>query len=357
MPSWGRESVRGPEYDDQFSIHLQQGHTCGKASTMLTSYTDVHVLNVGRGSCTVVASPSGRTTMIDINDGGKLRPDEYEAIKQRSSLAFFAEAQTKKEEQLLDDPIDWYLARFGKFMHRFILSHPDMDHMSGIRRLLSHSSGIEVCNSWDYDHTRTRTDDDYPNNEAGWLDWQWYYGFHVGAEWENVTWPKRVQPMRGDALNYWVDDSMEILSPTTGLMADCDKCDEYNDASYAIKISHGPTSRLLAPGDVESKAWNDMIDAGVLGKINVLIASHHGRNSGFHEDAMEIMKPEFVIISSDEIPEKEDAINEYRKRARVFSTRGHGTLTVRMWDDGDVDVIDRDGTLLERMSDQVATSA
>jgi hypothetical protein len=25
--------------------------------------------------------------MIDLNDGGKLRPEEYEAIKQRSSLA------------------------------------------------------------------------------------------------------------------------------------------------------------------------------------------------------------------------------------------------------------------------------
>ncbi len=86
-----------------------------------------------------------------------------------------------------------------------------------------------------------------------------------------------------------------------------------------------------------------MIEAGVLGKINVLIASHHGRNSGFHEAAMDIMKPEVVIISSDVIPAKDDAIKEYKKRATVFSTRELGTLTVRMHDGGLVQIIDRNG--------------
>jgi competence protein ComEC len=324
---------------------------------MVTSYTDVNILNVGRGSCTVVRSPSGRATMIDINDGGKLRPDEYEAIKQRSALGFFAEALIEKEEQLLDDPIDWFKAHIGTSMMRFILSHPDMDHMAGIRRLLSGNAGIDISNFWDYDHARSRTEGDYPNNDAGWLDWRWYMGFHKQYQWEGVTWPKRIQPLRGDEANYWTDDSIEILSPTQSLINDCDACDEYNNASYVIKVQHGPTSRLLAPGDVESKAWNDMINAGVELRANVLIASHHGRNSGFHEEAMDMIKPEIVIISSDEIPEKEDALNEYRKRSRVFSTREHGTLTVRMLDGGDVEIIDRDGTVLERLHDAVAESA
>src|SRR5713226_8372778 len=104
---------------------------------MVQSYTDVHVLNVGRGSCTVIHSPSGRATMIDINDGGKLRPEEYEAIKKRSSLLLFAEALIAKEEKLLDDPVDWFKSHIGTSMFRFILSHPDKDHMAGIRRLLS----------------------------------------------------------------------------------------------------------------------------------------------------------------------------------------------------------------------------
>jgi competence protein ComEC len=323
---------------------------------MVSSYTDVHVLNVGRGSCTVVQSPSGRASMIDINDGGKLRPDEYEAIEEHSLLLSYAKSQIAKEEQLLDDPIDWFNANIGTSMWRFILSHPDIDHLSGIRRLLSGSSGIDLTVGWAYDHARARKEEDFPT-EAGWRDWFWYTAWRHKLEVDGVTWPQRIYPMRGAAGNYWTDDSIEILGPTTPLMADCDKCDEYNDASYVIKVKHGPTSRLLAPGDVESKAWNDMIEAGVLGKVNVLIASHHGRNSGYHEEAMDLMKPEIVIISSDPIPAKDDAIKKYKARSTVFSTREHGTLTVRMWDDGDIEIIDRNGTLLERLSDQVASSA
>jgi competence protein ComEC len=324
---------------------------------MVKTYTDVHILNVGRGSCTVIDSPSGRATMIDINDGGKLRPEEYEAIKQRSSLTFLAEALIAKEEQLLDDPIEWFTAHIGTSMFRFILSHPDRDHMAGIRRLLSSNAGIDITNFWDYDHTRRRTEADYPNNEAGWLDWQWYMGFHKQLQWDGVTWPNRIQPLRGDAANYWIDDSIEVLSPTKQLIADCNACDEYNDASYVFRVTHGPTSRLLAPGDVENKAWNDMIAAGLWLRANALIASHHGRNSGYHEEALDLIKPEVVIISSDEIPAKDDAIDKYKKRSRVFSTREHGTLTVRMHDGGAVQILDRNGTQLELLQDVVASPA
>lgn len=324
---------------------------------MLQSYTDVHVLNVGRGSCTVVKSPSGRASMIDINDGGELRPDEYEAIKQRSySISTLVEAAIAKEKQLLDDPIEWFKANIGTSMWRFILSHPDMDHLSGIRRLLSGSSGIDLTVGWAYDHARVRKEEDFPT-DAGWLDWLWYTAWRGESAVEGVTWPPRIHPMRGDIGNYWTDDTIEILGPTPSLIADCDECDEYNDGSYVIAVNHGPTSRLLAPGDIESKAWNDMIAADVLGKVNVLIASHHGRNSGYHEAALNLMNPEVVIISSDPIPAKQDAIKKYKARSAVFSTREHGTLTVRMWDGGVIQILDRNGVELLSLQDSAAWSA
>ena len=303
---------------------------------MIKTYTDVHVLNVGRGSCTVIESPRGRATMIDINDGGKLRDEEYAAIRQRSFIELLAGTQIKKEEALLVDPVEWFLANVGDSMWRFILSHPDKDHMSGIRRLLNREREIEVLHFWDYDHTRRRTEADYPNNPAGWLDWRWYMGFHKQAQWDDVTWPKRIHPLRAETGNFWTNDSIEILSPTRALIEDCDDNDVYNDASYVLRVEHGPTSHVLVPGDAESKAWNDMIEAKVPLRANVLVASHHGRNSGYHEDALDLIRPEIVIISSDEIPAKDDAIEKYKKRARVFSTREHGTLTVRMHDGGDL---------------------
>jgi competence protein ComEC len=318
---------------------------------MVSSYTDIHILNVGRGSCTVIESPSGRTTMIDINDGGKLRPEEYEAIEARLSVRLLAEALVKQEELKLVDPIDWYKENVGASIFRFILSHPDKDHMAGIRRLLGGDSGIALSNFWDYPHTRTRTEDDYPNNPAGWLDWRWYEGFHNQRNWD-VTWPTRLWPLRGATGNYWTDDSIEVLSPSGSLLVDCDEADVFNSASYVLRVWHGATSRLLAPGDAESKAWDDMIEAGLNLRANVLIASHHGRNSGYHEGAMDLIEPEVVIISSDKIPAKDDAIKKYQQRAKeVFSTREHGTLTARMHTGGTIEIIDAEGTVLSSYSD------
>jgi beta-lactamase superfamily II metal-dependent hydrolase len=294
--------------------------------------------------------------MIDVNDGGKLRPEEYATIQQQ--LGAFAASRIAKEEQMLVDPIDWFRATIGTHMWRFVLTHPDKDHMSGIRRLLSESREIDVLHFWDYDHTRTRTERDYPYNPAGWLDWRWYEGFHHQRTWEGVTWPKRIHPLRGDTGNFWTDDSLEILSPSRTLIADCDARDEYNDSSYVIKISHGRTSRALAPGDVEDKGWNEMIEAGLRLRANVLVASHHGRNSGYSERALDLIRPEVVIISSDEIPAKEDAIDKYKRRAQVFSTREHGTLTVRMHDGGDLEILDTSsGTRLASFSDPPPSTA
>lgn len=332
---------------------ISRRRTLQKDDVMVMGYTDVHVLNVGRGSCAVVQSPSGRATMIDINDGGKLRPDEYAAIE-RSTLRYFVEAEIRKHEQLLDDPITWYREHVGTAMFRFILSHPDEDHMSGIRHLLSGEAGITISNFWDYDHTRSRTEDEYPNNPAGWLDWRWYEGFHHQWAWDAVTWPKRIHPLRGEVGNFWTDDSIEILSPTLGLIADCDRADVYNNASYVIRMTHGPTNRLLVPGDVEDKAWNDMLDAGVNMRADVLIASHHGRNSGYNDAALDMIRPQIVIISSDKIPEEHDAIDKYRQRATVYSTREHGTLTVRMHDGGLIQILDREGHELNRLWDVAA---
>jgi beta-lactamase superfamily II metal-dependent hydrolase len=322
---------------------------------MLQSYTDVHVLNVGRGSCTVVESPSGRASMIDINDGGQLRPDEYEAIRQKSVL--LSAAQIQKEEELLDDPIDWFKTNVGTSMWRFVLSHPDMDHLSGIRRLFDGSSGIDLTVGWAYDHARVKKEEDFPT-KAGWLDWLWYTAWRQEVELDGVTWPQRIHPMRAATGNYWTSDSIEILSPTPALISDCDDRDVYNDASYVLRIGHGATSHVLVPGDAEDKAWNDMIEADMPLRANVLVASHHGRNSGYHDDALNRINPEIVIISSDVIPAKDDAIQKYKKRSKVFSTREHGTLTIRMHDTaGLIQILDRDGNELASLFDKTASVA
>jgi competence protein ComEC len=294
---------------------------------MTASYTDVHVLNVGAGSCTVVVPPSGHVSMIDVNDGSDQR--SYE---------------TSPSEAALIDPIEWCTANLGTSLFRFILSHPDADHMAGLRHILLEDT-LQVQNFWDLPHSRTRDDDDFQNDEAK-LDWLTYVAMRQGASLEGISWPKVINPLRGDSLDFWKDDNFSILSPSQELVDAADQADKYNDASYVLRFRHDGSSVLLA-SDVEEPAWQDMIAADKLAHMRVLIASHHGRKSGFSGDAMDLIRPEVVIVSTAALPPDHDAIDDYKSyTSNVFSTRIDGNIRVRMHDGGLVEVTDADGILL-----------
>jgi competence protein ComEC len=294
--------------------------------------TDLWVLNVGAGSTTVIRSPSGNLTMVDLNDGQEQRSYEPES-----------------SERCLTDPIAWCAANVGTSLFRFILSHPDADHMAGLRRLLL-KLDIETTNFWDLPHSRTRKEDDCRTEQA-WHDWALYEAFREGLAVDEISWPKRISPLRGNTNDFWTGDRIEILSPTPELVAAADEADEYNDASYVLRITHA-SSRVLLAGDVEETAWQDMIDAGLTLRANVLVASHHGRNSGFSEAAMELIRPEVVLISTAKLPPEHDALQDYERLAgNVFSTRLDGNIRVTMYDTGQVVVVDEDGRTLVSLVD------
>jgi competence protein ComEC len=294
--------------------------------------TDVHVLNVGAGSCTVVEHPSGHVTMVDVNDGGDQR--SYE---------------TERSDKPLTDPIAWCKTNAPSGLFRFILSHPDADHMAGLRRMLGDDAFV-ITNFWDLQHTRTRTEGDC-RTEAAWHDWALYVAMREDLDLDGVTWPKRIYPMRGDSSDFWNQDSIEVLSPTQELVASANKADVYNDASYVLRFRHGTSSVLLA-SDIEEPAWRDIIDAGVPLRSNVLIASHHGRKSGFSADAMDLIRPEVVIVSTAKLPAEHDGISLYKSRCdRVLSTRVDGDTSISMYDDGTLAVYDSENKALAVFND------
>jgi hypothetical protein len=66
-------------------------------------YTDIFILNVGRGSCAVIAHPSGRRSMIDINNGRELRPMEREVLLSEGAVDRLAALEAS-----LVNPMEWY---------------------------------------------------------------------------------------------------------------------------------------------------------------------------------------------------------------------------------------------------------
>jgi competence protein ComEC len=301
------------------------------------AYSDISVLNVGAGSCIVIeSSPSGRVSMIDINDGGELREARTLSLAQR---VLFSE-NLRSLKALLEDPLEFCKANGIHELWRFILTHPDADHMSGLRRILGGELPTTVF--WDIPHKRTRTKRSEFKTDAAFEDWLAYQALRDGK----LPSPQLIGPLRGAKRHYWVDDDIEILSPTTPLVEDCDKADVYNNGCYVLRVSHGPT-RVLLPADIEEKAWNDMLDSGLRLSADVLVASHHGRKSGYSERAMEAIDPSVVIISTDKLDPDHDAEDEYRKWTKhVYSTRKHGTIWVRMHDDGRFEIYSRERKLV-----------
>jgi competence protein ComEC len=69
---------------------------------------------------------------------------------------------------------------------------------------------------------------------------------------------------------------------------------------------------------------------------DILKASHHGRMSGYNEEAYEAMDPSVVVCSVGKKPST-DASNEYAASgAQVLSTRYNGSIIATIWDDGEM---------------------
>jgi len=62
-----------------------------------------------------------------------------------------------------------------------------------------------------------------------------------------------------------------------------------------------PIGNFLIPGDIEAPAWEKLLQDSAfrdhLSKVNVFIASHHGRTSGYCGEVFDHCQPKVVVFS------------------------------------------------------------
>lgn len=307
--------------------------------------TDIYILNVGAGSCVVVDHPSGRRSMIDINNGRELRQLERQVLLaegRTSALAAY--------EAALVNPVEWFRERFGSWIFRFVLSHPDADHMAGLRCLLRRQ-GVEIENFWDLPHTKFHEGADSFQSEDAFVDWALYELMRSGIAHQDLVWPRVLRPERGDSLDFWNEDAIEILSPSHSKVAYWDSKEDWNNMSFVLRI-HQAGRTVMIPGDIEQLGWEVLANSVRDITADVLVASHHGRKSGFPDNGvMQLIDPSAVVISSAKLPREHDATDRYRNatHGNVFSTRTEGSLQIRIRADGQLDLMrDIDKTVLFR---------
>jgi competence protein ComEC len=337
----------------------------------------VHFLNVGHGDCTIIEHPSGRLTMIDVNNSQQFDSDTFqeELAEERrklerlnpftnalatagvappvypysSSLAAalgvvpgptllgglgnlsgYSEVYERQKRELTD-PIAFMKRNYpGRRLWRFILTHPDLDHMRGIMQL---AENVGFDNFWDTNHTKEAPT--FRSNTGDEEDWNYYQSLRRDKAGRFYT--------RGDSLFAFGKeengmpggDNIEILSPTPELIGACNTAQKSNDVSIVLRVHHGARSVLL-PGDAEELAWDSMVDFyGARLKSDFFKASHHGRDTGYHQKALALIAPELTIVSVGRKPDT-DASNKYRQQTgkRVPSTRYHGNIKLEIEDNG-----------------------
>lgn len=253
----------------------------------------VHFLNVGSGDCSIIQHDSGRVSVIDICNGGRLAFEKMleayvrKAVPPPTSLG----SGDFRMRETPTDPID-YLERIGvtESVFRFILTHPDMDHMQGFKAL---NQRLGIVNFWDSGVRKAKPNfSGSPFSEA---DWDEYVRVRDGNTDVNV-----VRPRARDIFQYATSlggDGLHVLAPDRVLVDQANRTGDVNDASYVLALETA-AGLIVFGGDAHDDTWDFVIRSygAWLKGCSVLIAPHHGRASDRCYDYLDVLQPKLVLF-------------------------------------------------------------
>lgn len=256
---------------------------------------ELHFLNVNNGDCTLIQHASGRITVIDICNGNTDVNNE----KVASSPVEFLEYTTKgnyNRKNYPTNPIEYFREHNIKDIFRFILTHPDMDHMDGIENLFK---SFNVINFWDTDNRKQSDGNFGPYKKS---DWDFYQNIRINGNGRTVL------RMKADAKGIYYNqdekngtgDSIYILSPTDELITLANQSEDYNVISLVLMWVMSNGRKVVLAGDSGEVVWNGILEKYDcwLKNIDVLIAPHHGRKTGGNDNYLDVLKPKLTLFGN-----------------------------------------------------------
>jgi len=254
----------------------------------------VHFLNVAPGDCTIIRHGSGHVTMIDICDGNikeKVRPTQLLEATRAKPYGNFRMCEYPT------NPIKYAKGLGITNIMRFILTHPDMDHMDGLNALIDE---IGISNFWDTGVTRDPPEFGRvsPYDEA---DWKRYKKLRDGKD-PGVKSLTKIAGSRFKFANLDEEgkaggDGLYILAPDAALVTAASQGDDINDGSYVL-LYRSSGGRILLPGDAHDTTWEYVLKhyEQDVANCSVMIAPHHGRDSDRSFDFLDKIKPKLTLF-------------------------------------------------------------
>ena len=185
------------------------------------------------------------------------------------------------------DPIDFLLAKGyiqNKTLSRLILTNYDQDHFSGMPNLRSKIWIRTVTFAPNLTSPEIKNLKEKPHTDA----------LVQTCEVKDTY----IYPIPSDFILPYTIRTFYLQK------AHLDSYDT-NNLSQIVFIEHQGTV-VCVSGDLEEKGWKALLAAEPevktwLARTNIFIASHHGRENGYHPDVFLHCKPECIVISDKDI--------------------------------------------------------
>ena len=251
----------------------------------------VTFLDVGKGNAALVSFPGGRKMLID---GGGFAGSSFDV------------------GQMVVAPYLWHSKILR--VHCLVLSHPQADHMNGLRFIAKAFHPDEFWHNGDLVETRAY------------------------QELMEIVADQRIrqmlpQDLKGNRFINGVRVCVLHPDPERVVSGIIDDGKQLNNNSLVLKITYGHTS-FLFPGDIEKEGEKTLLNhAGQMLRSEILLAPHHGSRTSSSTEFLEMVKPQLCIVSSGERTARHFPHPVVLKRlseigCRVLRTALSGTVTV-----------------------------
>lgn len=285
----------------------------------------VHFLNVKDGDCSIIQHGSGHVSVIDVCNARKEQSLEI-LLSEIFTANMYKSAGSGNlnQKSYPVNPIN-YLKSFNiTSVFRFLITHPDMDHMDGIKDFFEEFSPI---NFYDTDNNKEL---DFPNNSPYRIeDWEFYKTLR---DTKPECDPKRLVLYSGDSGPYRTEDwdgkppgdAFYVLAPTPDLVSEANKNGNYNDCSYVI-LYCGYGGKVLFGGDAHDKTWKHIIDnySSIVKDIDLLVAPHHGRKSDRDYSFLDTLNPKMTFFGNAKSEHLAYAAWSYRKLPYITNNQAN----------------------------------
>ena len=235
----------------------------------------IFFFKVGNGHCSYIEFPNSQNGLIDVKVSKERNDDNVIDILKSANIS----------------NIDY-----------LFITHPHQDHIGGLSELVKNFKIGTFIYSPIYFKPNPIYDD--------WTTYeQMKRGYYCSQKYE-VTEGWKTQVDKETRIDY--------LAPIKYLLAN--QPDNVNNNGLLLKINCRGHNILL-PGDIEEDGWEYIKDDYIKG-ITLLLAAHHGNNSGFNLNKIRTMNLALSVISAGEKTEY-DADAKYKRQVRknVYTTR------------------------------------